>query len=229
MSKNADLEAMEVEHDNKWNDSFRELNGSVEKNTIPTYNDGNCLYYAIILSAWYQNKDDNDNGTRKIINDNFGEDCVKKFKDDNFELIQLKKERGESAEKDANVAPKVKEIEDRTDNCINTFKKGLIEWYNSDRVEAVGDAGMADLLEPTIESVEESKTKKMDNFAAIDLSIILARYLEINIRILVPIITNGVHSAWTEHFYASKTPVNSKTVTLVYSLGQHFDATSIQN
>ena len=37
ISKDADLENVA---DNKWDDSFLELNESVEKNTIPTYNDG---------------------------------------------------------------------------------------------------------------------------------------------------------------------------------------------
>ena len=230
MSKNADFAGIEVKHDNKWNDSFRELNGSVEKNTIPTYNDGNCLYYAIILSAWYQNKDDN--ATRNKINEKFGDECVNKFIKENFELIQLKKERGESAEKDAIVAPKVKEIEDRTDNCINTFKNKFIAWYAENSENAIGTENYnayKESFDKEIERVRNSIHNKVAIFADAFLSIILASYLEINIRILVPIITNGVHSAWTEHFYASKTPVNSKTVTLVYSLGQHFDATTIQN
>ena len=233
MSKNADLEVMEVEHNPSWvNDDFRKQNDLVATNTIQTYNDGNCLYYAIILSAWYQNKDDNDNGTRKIINDKFGKECVKKFIDENFDLIQLKKDSGESIEKGAELAPRVEEIESRTDKCINDFKNGFIEWYGEDPKIAIGEEGFEaykGTFDKEIDRVRNSINNKVENFAAIDLSAILARYLEINIRILVPIITDGDHSGWNEYFYKSKTPNKSKTVTLVYSLGQHFDATTIQN
>ena len=236
MSKDADLAGIEVKHDKRWvPDDFSKRNNLVATNTIKTYNDGNCFYYAIILSAWYQNEPGSDNGTKKIIYDNFGKGCVDRFiEEDNFELIQLKKERGESAEKDANVAPKVKEIEDRTDECINTFKNSLIEWYTNDKAGAIGfvdesESYLTTLFDEEIKRVKDSIKSKMNNFADAFLSRILARFLGINIRILSPSDEQNP-MRWVSNVYRSITPDDSETVTVIYdALKKHFDATSIQN
>ena len=194
----------------------------------------NCLYYAIILSAWYQNKDDNDNGTREIMNEKFGKACVNKFIDENFELIQLKKERREaSVEKDAELAQRVKEIEDNTDDCINTFKNGFIEWYVKDPTKAIGDETLfRPAFDIEIDRVKRSIANKMENFAEAFLSKMLARYLGINIRILSPLIKRGEtkQSGWVENLYESGTPAESQTTTIIFDVTQeHFDGTTIQN